>query len=200
MISRIKKGADAILNALYAQEYQILHLAGHGVYEHAISPEGKTCECCQQKVEKETVTGMVASQPPEGEIRISFGTGDNRASRAWSWNPAALIPELFTRYLEQGWRVYPEKRPRPGDEQGPADETYPGQSGFRLQDGRNAPGVRLPFLEVKSRFCYASWPRKVLSMFTAAHEQHLGTQGRKGRIATIKVRGCNPGLLFYTEF
>ena len=57
--SRIKKNADAILNALHAQEYQILHLAGHGVYEHPISPEGKTCACCRQNVEKETVTGMV---------------------------------------------------------------------------------------------------------------------------------------------
>ena len=57
--SRIKQNADAIMNALYAQEYQILHLAGHGVYEHPINPEGKTCECCRQKVEKETVTGMV---------------------------------------------------------------------------------------------------------------------------------------------
>ena len=87
---------------------------------------------------------QTASQPPEGEIRISFGTGDNRASRAWSWNPAALIPKLLP-VSGQGWRVYPEKRPRPGDEQGPADETYPGQSGFRLQDGRNAPGVACPF-------------------------------------------------------
>ena len=57
--SRIKKNAAAILSALHAQEYQILHLAGHGVYEHPISAEGNTCACCQQKVEKETVTGMV---------------------------------------------------------------------------------------------------------------------------------------------
>lgn len=56
-------GADAkgpaILKELFARDYQIVHLAGHGVYEyHPPVP----CDCCQQPTDGKAVTGMVIGE------------------------------------------------------------------------------------------------------------------------------------------
>lgn len=53
----IEKGAMEIMNALYANDYRILHLAGHGVYEYE-GPDSKAA-CGEPAGTPQRVTGMV---------------------------------------------------------------------------------------------------------------------------------------------
>jgi hypothetical protein len=65
-----RPSAKTVLNALHAQPYRILHLAGHGVYQYQRDRE-QTCDECGQDLSKgkrptkrkneEPVTGMVLS-------------------------------------------------------------------------------------------------------------------------------------------
>lgn len=55
--------AEEVISALFADDYRILHLAGHGVYRYCPSPEERICEICKEshecKDEEKGVTGMV---------------------------------------------------------------------------------------------------------------------------------------------
>ncbi len=59
--SLIKNNSKEILNALYASDYRIVHLAGHGVYEFEVGEKG-TCRCCGLEIEGRKVTGMVIGE------------------------------------------------------------------------------------------------------------------------------------------
>lgn len=55
----IRQTADVIVEALHADEYRILHLAGHGVHEHPLPlPAGKKGHKVKDQ-ERRTVSGMV---------------------------------------------------------------------------------------------------------------------------------------------
>ncbi len=53
-----QKSADDILFALFQQDYRIIHMAGHGVYNHPLE-DPPTCETCGSKVKDEGINGMV---------------------------------------------------------------------------------------------------------------------------------------------
>ncbi len=51
-----KATGPEVLKQLFARDYQIVHLAGHGVFEHHMPV---SCDSCHQKIEGQPVTGMV---------------------------------------------------------------------------------------------------------------------------------------------
>ncbi len=59
--SLIRKSAKEILKEIYARDYRILHLAGHGVYDY--DPQKKTtCDCCGSKTKGQGISGMIIGE------------------------------------------------------------------------------------------------------------------------------------------
>jgi tetratricopeptide (TPR) repeat protein len=58
---QIRANAETIVAALHADAYRIVHLAGHGVYEHHVAAVPQSCSACGQELpeQEERVSGMV---------------------------------------------------------------------------------------------------------------------------------------------
>ena len=51
--------AQTIVEALHADAYRILHLAGHGVYQYPVTEPGESCGQCGQTMPQKKLSGMV---------------------------------------------------------------------------------------------------------------------------------------------
>ena len=117
-LSLVGKEADSreILKALYAHDYRIVHLAGHGVYEFQVDKD-LTCTHCHQKILENKVTGMVIGDkqfltPAQfHQMRAvpelvfinccNLGMVEDRNA----WHPPKLAANVATEFIRMGVRA-----------------------------------------------------------------------------------------------
>lgn len=107
---RERPSSQQVINALYAGDYKVLHLAGHGVYR--LPPKGAaTCAACRQPLPREAVDGHAASMEPLTGMVI----GDGVVLSPKEAHQMRAVPELvFVNCCHLG-------RIEPGDQR-PLDE------------------------------------------------------------------------------
>jgi hypothetical protein len=108
---RIRPTSEQVVNALFAEGYQILHLAGHGVYRF-MPKEAIRCKRCGQSLSETELSGCQESLKPVTGMII----GDGLVLSPKEVHQMRYVPELvfinccYLGYVEADAKRSPEER------------------------------------------------------------------------------------------